>query len=56
MNKCINALKKFVAKYGATIACCAFAVVTFTSNSSSMIIYYEPKEPKGIEQFKKYCK
>lgn len=56
MKKSLNALKNFVIKHGSIIACCAFAFVTFTSNSSSMVLFHEPKEPNGIEEFKKFNK
>lgn len=54
MKKMSNILRKLILKHGDIIACCAFAFVTFTSNSSSMLIFFEPKEPSGIEKFKKY--
>lgn len=56
MKKMSNILRKLILRHGNIIACCAFAFVTFTSNSSSMLIFYEPKEPNGIEEFKKYGK
>lgn len=54
MKKITKILKNFVLKHGDVIACCAFAFVAFTSNSSSMVLYYEPDEPSGVEEFKKY--
>ena len=54
MRKITKVLKKFVINHGDVIACCAFAFVAFTSNSSSMVLYYEPEEPSGIDDFKKY--
>lgn len=56
MKKVVNIMKNFVVKHGNAIACCAFAFVALTSNSSSMILFHEPKEPEGMECFKKFSK
>jgi cyclic lactone autoinducer peptide len=54
MKKIAKSLKKFVIKHGNAIACCAFAFVAFTSNSSSMVLFHEPEEPAGLDKFKKF--
>lgn len=54
MKKIVSIAKQFVVKHGGIIASCAFAFVVFTSNSSSMVLFYEPNEPDGIEKFKKF--
>jgi len=48
--------KKFVIKYGAAIATCAFAFVTISANTSCWMPFYEPEEPKGLQNFKKFNK
>lgn len=48
--------KKILVKYGATIATCAFAFVAISANSSCCFPYYEPEEPKGLQNFKKFNK
>ncbi|MDO5398599.1 MAG: cyclic lactone autoinducer peptide [bacterium] len=48
-------LKFFVKKYGAIIAGCAFSFVVFGTNIPCMWPFYEPKEPKGLERFKKHA-
>lgn len=53
MKKFKEMAKKFVVKYGATIAACAFAIVTVSANSSCCFPYYEPEEPAGLSRFKK---
>lgn len=50
MNKFINS---FVKRFGSIIAVCAFAFVAFGANTPCIWPYYEPKEPKGLEKFKK---
>ena len=47
-------MKKFIMKYGHIIACCAFAFVTFVTNSNCTIPFYEPEEPAGLDKFKKF--
>ena len=54
MKKFSQFMKKVILKHGDKIACCAFAFLAFTSNSSSMVIFHEPEEPAGIERFKKF--
>lgn len=46
--------KKFVVKYGSTIATCAFAFVTVAANTSCVFPFYEPEEPKNLSNFKKF--
>lgn len=46
--------KKFVTKYGAAIASCAFAFVAVAANTSCGLPFYEPEEPDGLEAFKKF--
>ena len=53
MKKFKEMAKKFVVKYGAAIAACAFAIVTVSANSSCCFPYYEPEEPAGLSRFKK---
>ena len=54
MKKLKETAKKFIVKYGAAIASCAFALVTIAANSSCVFPYYEPQEPAGLEKFKKF--
>lgn len=54
MKKVKSLLKTSIVKYGSVIAACAFAFVTITANSSCVMPYYEPEEPKGLEKFKKF--
>lgn len=56
MKNIKTAVKNFLAKHGAIIASCAFAVVAISANSSCCLPYYEPEEPKGLDSFKKYNK
>ncbi len=53
MNRFLNS---FVKKFGAVIACCALSFAIFGSNVPCIWPVYEPKEPKGLERFKKYAK
>lgn len=46
--------KKFIIKYGAVIASCAFAFVAISANTSCALPFYEPEEPKGLDSFKKF--
>ena len=48
--------KKFVVKHGAVIASCAFAFVAISANTSCALPFYEPEEPKGLKNFKKFNK
>lgn len=48
--------KEFITKYGATVASCAFAFVVLSANTSCGLPFYEPKEPKGLDSFKKFNK
>ena len=54
MKKFKNIAKKFIVKNGAAIAAFAFAFVTVAANSSCVIPYGEPQEPKGLAKFKKF--
>lgn len=54
MRKFREIAKKFVVKHGAVIASCAFAFVAFSANSSCLLPFFEPEEPKGITNFKKF--
>ena len=54
MRKFKETAKKFIVKYGAAIASCAFAFVAISANTSCGFPYYEPEEPKGLENFKKF--
>ena len=56
MKKAKNAVKNIICKYGHIITCCAFAFIALTSNSSSVLVFYEPDEPAGLERFKKFNK
>ena len=56
MKKVKEMAKKFVVKYGAAIASCAFAFVTIAAISSCTLPYYEPEEPAGLDAFKKFNK
>lgn len=54
MKKVKDMAKNIIAKYGNVIACCAFAFVAFAANSSCGVPFYEPEEPEGLAQFKKF--
>ena len=56
MRKFRETAKRFVVKYGAAIASCAFAFVAISANTSCALPFYEPKEPKGLQNFKKFNK
>lgn len=56
MRKFKETAKKIVVKYGATIATCAFAFVAISANTSCWMPFYEPKEPDGVEKFKKHSR
>ena len=45
--------RKFIIKYGTTIAAFAFAFVTLSANTPCCVMYYEAKEPQGLSKFKK---
>lgn len=47
-------VQKFLLKHGTKIAGCAFAFVAIAANSSCMLPFYEPEEPEGLAQFKKF--
>lgn len=50
----IKVLTTFVKRHGTIIASCAFAFVVLGTNTPCGWPFYEPKEPAGLEQFKKY--
>ncbi len=54
MKKLKEVAKTVIVKYGSVIACCAFAFVAIASNSSCFAPFYEPEEPEGLAQFKKF--
>ena len=54
MNKIKSIVKKGLVRYGSAIAAFAFTFVAVAANSSCYIPYYEPKEPNGLEKFKKF--
>lgn len=56
MRKFREIAKKFVVKYGAAIASCAFTFVAISANTSCGLPYYEPEEPKSLQNFKKFNK
>ncbi len=56
MKKFRETVKKFVVKYGTTIASFAFAFVAISANTSCAMPFYEPEEPKGLGRFKKFNK
>ena len=56
MKKFKNAARKFVVRYGTTIAAFAFAYLTVSANTSCWMPFYEPEEPNGLEGFKKFNK
>lgn len=37
-----------VVKFGSAIACCAFAFVVLSANTSCTMPFYEPKAPKEL--------
>ena len=56
MNKIQDTVKKLIVKYGAVIASCAFAFVAISANTSCLFPFYEPEEPEGLQNFKKFNK
>jgi len=56
MRKFRETAKKFVVKYGAAIASCAFAFVAISANTSCAMPFYEPEEPAVLDKFKKFNK
>ena len=56
MRKFKETAKKFVVKYGAAIATCAFAFVAISANTSCGLPYFEPEEPKSLENYKRFNK
>lgn len=54
MKKVREIAKTIITKYGGAIASCAFAFVVIAANSSCCVPFYEPEEPTGLEQFKKF--
>jgi len=56
LRKFRETAKKFVAKYGAAIASCAFAFVAISANTSCAMPFYEPEEPQNLASFKKFNK
>lgn len=53
MNRLQRTLKRIVIKHGNIITACAFAFAILTTNSSSVLVYYEPSEPEEIDLLKK---
>lgn len=56
MRKYKETFKNFIVKYGAAVASCAFAFVAISANTSCGLPFYEPEEPNGLENFKKFNK
>ena len=56
MKKIQKLVKSVILKHGKTIAMFAFSFVAISANSSSMVIFGELDEPKGINRFKKFAK
>lgn len=54
----MSRLKKFfnivICKYGTTIACFAFIAATVSANTACCGPFYEPEEPAGLKNFKKF--
>lgn len=48
--------KSFIVKHGAMITSFAFAFVVIAANSSCCFPYFEPEEPKGLDNFKMFSK
>lgn len=53
-DKYSKKLKQAVIKHGAAIASLAFAFVFVAANTSCGFPFYEPKEPEGLESFKRF--
>lgn len=53
-KKLKKAANKLFKKHGWLIASCAFVFVSIAANSPCTIPYYEPEEPEGLAQFKKF--
>lgn len=56
MKKFREIAKKIVVKYGAAIASFAFAFVAISANTPCAFPYYEPEEPKSLENYKRFNK
>lgn len=54
MKRLKTMTSKLFKKHGWLIASCAFVFVTIAANSPCTIPYYEPEEPEGLAQFKKF--
>ena len=54
MDKAKKIARIVITKYGNIIAGCAFAFVAFAANSACMLPFYEPEEPQGLNEFKKF--
>ncbi len=54
MKKIKDMAKTIIVKYGSMIAGCAFAFVVLAANSACTAPFYEPEEPEGLAQFKKF--
>ena len=54
MKKFCQLVMKALLKNGTVIAGCAFAFAFVAANSSCILPFYEPEEPKGLESLKKF--
>lgn len=54
MKKFCKKAEEFLLKHGTVIASCAFAFVLVAANSSCMMPFYEPEEPEGLDEVKKF--
>lgn len=56
MKNVKNFFKKTVVKYGACIAAFAFVFATVSANTTCAFPFYEPEEPSGFDELKKFNK
>lgn len=54
MKRIKTFFKSVIIKHGAFIATFAFICVSIAANTPCIAPYYEPEEPMGLENFKKY--
>lgn len=47
-------LKKAATKYGSCIAAFAFAIAAVAANTTCLFPFYEPEEPAGFDELKRF--
>lgn len=53
MKKFRDTIKNIMVKHGSVIAAFAFVIAAVSANSSCLMPFYEPAEPKNISKLKK---